>query len=330
MPLPLTPTNNQTAVLKGILYTYNSAKGAWTVDTNSEASYNMSAITASGLVTAANIRTTAGVFWSNGASALTGAAGGSTNSIQYNSSNTFAGATNFTYTAASGNVVVGTTTASTSNVTGALVVAGGVGIAGALYVGGATQAAAITSSGTIIASTINAGTIGNSGATLTGTLSTAAQTNITSVGTLTGLTVNAQFSGNTAHADSDPGNYDAGQIIAFANQNNITGVSFSPTDRRILTMGIGPVRRPFLRTGSGVPFELQTGNVIIASTTASTSSTTGALVVRGGAGIAGQVTAGNIMTTSGVFWANGASFSSGGSTVSGAVNTLIQQNFGGF
>jgi hypothetical protein len=31
-----------------------------------------------------------------------------------------------------------------------------------------------------------------------------------------------------------------------------------------------------------------------------------------------------------VFWANGASFSSGGSTVSGAVNTLIQQNFGGF
>jgi len=38
----------------------------------------------------------------------------------------------------------------------------------------------------------------------------------------------------------------------------------------------------------------------------------------------------NVMTTNGVFWANGASFSSGGSTVSGAVNTLIQQNFGGF
>jgi hypothetical protein len=151
-----------------------------------------------------------------------------------------------------------------------------------------------------------------SATTLTGTLSTAAQTNITSVGTLTGLTVNAQFSGNTAHADSDPGNYDGGQIIAFANQNNITGVSFSPTDRRILTMGIGPVRRPFLRTGSGVPFELQTGNVIIASTTTSASTTTGALVVAGGVGIAGRVTAGNIVTTNGVYWANGAAYSSGG------------------
>ena len=43
--------------------------------------------------------------------------------------------------------------------------------------------------GIISGSEINAGTIGNSGATLTGTLSTAAQTNITSLGTLTGLTV---------------------------------------------------------------------------------------------------------------------------------------------
>jgi hypothetical protein len=43
--------------------------------------------------------------------------------------------------------------------------------------------------GTVVAGTINAGTIGNASATLTGTLSTAAQTNVTSVGTLTGLTV---------------------------------------------------------------------------------------------------------------------------------------------
>jgi hypothetical protein len=67
MPLPLNPTNNQTAVLNGILYTYNSTKGAWSVTTNSEASYNMASLTASGLVTAANIRTTSGVFWSNSA-----------------------------------------------------------------------------------------------------------------------------------------------------------------------------------------------------------------------------------------------------------------------
>lgn len=50
------------------------------------------------------------------------------------------------------------------------------------YTGGFTADA-------INASTVSAGTIGNSGATLTGTLSTAAQTNVTSLGTLTGLEV---------------------------------------------------------------------------------------------------------------------------------------------
>ena len=95
-----------------------------------------------------------------------------------------------------------------------------------LTVSGATQTAAITSSGTIIAATVNAATIGNSGATLTGTLQTAAQpnittlagvtsigasgsttltgtlqtaaqTNITSVGTLTGLTVSGAIIPNS-------------------------------------------------------------------------------------------------------------------------------------
>jgi hypothetical protein len=42
---------------------------------------------------------------------------------------------------------------------------------------------------TIRAATVNAGTIGNTGASLVGTVSTAAQTSITSVGTLTNLTV---------------------------------------------------------------------------------------------------------------------------------------------
>ena len=56
-----------------------------------------------------------------------------------------------------------------------------------------TVTGAFSVTGTITAATVNAGTIGNAGATLTGTLSTAAQTNITSLGTLTGLTV----TGNT-------------------------------------------------------------------------------------------------------------------------------------
>ena len=53
---------------------------------------------------------------------------------------------------------------------------------------------------TVSAVAVNATTIGNSGATLTGELSTAAQPNVTSVGTLTGLTVSGITNGSTIRA----------------------------------------------------------------------------------------------------------------------------------
>jgi hypothetical protein len=70
-----------------------------------------------------------------------------------------------------------------------------------------------------------------------------------------------------------------------------------------------------------------TGNLVINATTASTSTTTGALIVKGGAGIAGQVTAGNIMTTNGVYWANGAAYSSGSASFTGGY-VASQSTFG--
>lgn len=105
----------------------------------------------------------------------------------------------------SGATLTGTlSTAAQTNITS-------VGTLTSLAVSGATTAAAITSSGTVIASTVQAGTIGNAGATLTGTLSTAAQTNITSVGTLTSLTTsgdvtvggNLTIQGNTVTIGSN-------------------------------------------------------------------------------------------------------------------------------
>jgi hypothetical protein len=45
------------------------------------------------------------------------------------------------------------------------------------------------------------------------------------------------------------------------------------------------------------------GNVIVGSTTAATTANTGALVVRGGAGIAGNVYANALRTTTGIYWA---------------------------
>ena len=108
------------------------------------------------------------------------------------------GTTDAMFIGTSGNLVVTSSTNSTNSTTGSIVTAGGIGVAqdayigGKLYVGGNTtfiNTTIINTTDTLSAPTINAGTIGNSGATLTGTLSTASQTNITAVGTLTGLTV---------------------------------------------------------------------------------------------------------------------------------------------
>ena len=62
-----------------------------------------------------------------------------------------------------------------------------------------SNSATISTTGVVAAPTINAGTIGNTGTTLTGTLSTAAQTNITSVGTLSGLISSANITAQTAN-----------------------------------------------------------------------------------------------------------------------------------
>ena len=97
-------------------------------------------------------------------------------------------------------------TVSSSTTSGALQVTGGVGIGGALYVG----------------STISAPTIGNTGATLTGTLSTATQNSVT---TLAGLTsfgtagINTTAQGNLTVAGNLVVN---GNITTTGNVTNVT------------------------------------------------------------------------------------------------------------
>jgi hypothetical protein len=82
--------------------------------------------------------------------------------------------------------------------------------------------------------------------------------------------------------------------------------------------------------------------MVLAGTTTSTSTTTGALVVAGGVGVSGNVTAANVFATgvfigsgsavSGLFWsANNAAVSTGGggSTSPGGSTTQIQYNNAG-
>jgi hypothetical protein len=94
-----------------------------------------------------------------------------------------------------------------------------------------------TFNGTIVASVVNAPTIGNTGAAITGTIQTAAQTNITSVGTLSGLTVGGSTTLNTATAGSlqalaignatpGTGAFTSLSSSTTATLNTITGASF--------------------------------------------------------------------------------------------------------
>ena len=210
-------------------------------------------------------------------------------------------------------------------------------------------AGGITSNGTVQAATVNAITIGNTGATLTGTLSTAAQTNITSVGTLTGLTSSGAVSITNSTASTSTGTgalivsggvgiagnlYIGGNLTVTGNSVSIGASTLSindpiinlntPSDLTPLTTtttaDIG-IKFHYYDTADSAAFlgravdtgylewysrgtdtanvftgtvygTIKTGGLTLANSTASTSTTSGALIVSGGAGIAGNINVG--------------------------------------
>ena len=142
-------------------------------------------------------------------------------------------------TANLGNITVNFITGDGSLLTGITTTTSGL----ATYVTGNAQAnitsvgtlTGLTVSGTYTGATVQAATIGNTGAVLTGTLSTAAQTNVTSLGTLTGLTLSGTLTGTTLNA-ATIGNSGAvlTGTLSDAAQTNITSVGTLSG----LTMGI--------------------------------------------------------------------------------------------
>jgi hypothetical protein len=76
--------------------------------------------------------------------------------------------------------------------------------------------------------------------------------------------------------------------------------------------------------------EIVQGNIVAAATTPSTNNTTGALVVKGGAGITGNVYTDTVYTTTGIRWAgNGVAFSSSGVTYTANTAPPISGNVKG-
>jgi hypothetical protein len=152
---------------------------------------------------------------------------------------------------------------------------------------------------TVTATTVTAGTLGNTGTVLTGTLSTAAQTNITSLGTLASLAVT--------------GNITAGNISAAKGTfTQVAGVGALTS----LTVGAvtssGTIIASTVNAGTiGNASATLTGTLSTAAQTNITSVGTLATVT-----VSGQATVGNLMTTNGIFWSNGSTYSSGAGGVS--------------
>jgi hypothetical protein len=132
MSFPTSPTNGQQATVNGIVYNYNSTKGAWIKNVTTAGT-----LTTGNLVITSNIASTSTL---NGALTIAGGAG-ITGNITAGGSLEVPGRA-ILGSGTTSNVVVAATTTSTSTTTGALVVRGGVGAAGNIIISGDVQTTA--------------------------------------------------------------------------------------------------------------------------------------------------------------------------------------------
>ena len=108
-----------------------------------------------------------------------------------------------------------------------------------------------------------------------------------------------------------PYNYDIGVFSDFTggsfNRNQYTGAVRSyQTNEWVFfsNIDIAPAAGIVGLNNSKIIYDpIKVGNIVVANTTISTSTTTGALIVRGGAGIAGNVYTNSLYVTSDIFWA---------------------------
>jgi hypothetical protein len=309
MAFPSSPIDGQITTLNGSRYVYGASTNSWTRIINT-----VSYLTVSGNLTGDKLYTSSGIYWSGNNTPYTASPGsGSTNGqLLYNYNNGFGGA-NVTFSTANGNVVINSVTTSTTFSTGALVVRGGVGIAGnitaignvVLGAGGLATNVVINSITPSTSSTTGAlvvrggvGVVGNITANGNvvlgaGTISNVVVNSITPTTSTTtgalvvtgGLGVAGNIYSNTLYTQTG---------IFWAANNSAYSISPAGTDTQLQYNDNG------VFNGATVTFTKSNGNVVINSTTTSGNITSGALVVRGGMGVAGNIfAAGNIVLGSG-------------------------------
>jgi hypothetical protein len=228
----------------------------------------------------------------------------------------------FTTLAANGATTLTAGTASTSTTTGTLVVTGGTGISGALWIGGLANIAGAT--------TVDLGTGTDPATALSGTVVTlrnADATNVRLVGVSYGANalimcgravggtrasptattagqVMAQFTGfgynGTSYATSSAALYaiSAGSLWTLTNNETnhewrVTANGSTTNVQRMVLYGTGNLCLGSAPTDDGTNNLQVAGSAKISSSTASTSTTTGALIVTGGVGIGGVINVAN-------------------------------------
>ena len=219
-----------------------------------------------------------------------------------------AGTASATGTITGGNLATGGTVSATGNVTGGNIVTAGLVDAGTLSGNGA--AISSLTGGNVT------GQVGN--ALVAGTVYTAAQPNITSVGTLSSLSVTGNVTGGnivTAGAVSAGTLSGNGAAISAITGSNVTGqvgnalvagTVYTAAQPNITSVGtLSSVSVTGTVTGGNI-VTAGTGNIAtleittvanIKATTAASSNITGALIVAGGVGVAGNIYAGDIYST---------------------------------
>ena len=221
--------------------------------------------------------------------------------------------------------------ASTSTNTGALTVIGGVGIGGNVYVGGAITATNIYINGyaisTVSGATFTGGTVTNTvnitsstqststtsgaltvtgGVGIGGTLNVGSNLNVGGVATATSITVtslngiNVPATGRITFGGPVSPTIiyaDSGQIL-LQPSNNGNAVTVNPAGRASTSSTTGAL---VVDGGVGIGGTAYIDTVKVQSTTASTSTVTGALQVVGGVGIGGSLNVGGTINAQSVY-----------------------------
>jgi hypothetical protein len=219
-------------------------------------------------------------------------------------------------------VVISATTASTSTSTGALTISGGVGVAGNVYIGGNT-ASTSTGTGTLVitgglgvSGTISAGSLSISSLNSTpignATASTGAFTTLSSSGATTMTVGTASTSTSTGSLVVTGGVGVSGAV--YSATHVLTGGTASTstsTGSLVVTGGVGVSGRVSadnvqasaiqataignVTAGTGAFTSLSSsGATTMTAGTASTSTASGTLVVTGGVGVSGRLSAQNL------------------------------------